>query len=113
LSNPNIKPHVNAMSPPSSSSRHPDAASDDPQTHKLVIANLPGDVTVTDVIALVGDQGIADPDVVLNNEGNAAKVTAVVTIDDIDRPAITRVAYRISGSRYRDRTLSAYVPLFM
>lgn len=104
---------IKVMSPPRSLPGHPDGTPGDTLIQKLVIANLPGDVTVADVIALVGDDGISDPDVVLNSEGNATKVTAVVTIDDIDRPAITRVAYRISGSRYRNRTLSAYVPLFM
>ena len=49
---------------------------------------------------------------ITNNEGDANKVAAVLALDDVDRATADRIAQKINGTRYRERTLTAYAPLF-
>jgi len=36
----------------------------------------------------------------------------VLALDDVDRATVDRIAQKINGTRYRERTLTAYAPLF-
>ena len=81
-------------------------------TQKILIGNLPQDITVEEITKVLADAGVEQLDITLNNEGDASKVTAVLAIGDLDRPTADRIASEINGTRYRDRTLSAFVPLF-
>ncbi len=82
-------------------------------TQKIIVSNLPSDVGVEEIRSLLTEAGAEQVGVTLNNEGDADLVTAVLVLADIDRAAADRIAARINGARYRDRTLAAYVPLFM
>ncbi|MGB5834530.1 MAG: RNA-binding protein [Thiohalocapsa sp.] len=82
-------------------------------SQKIIIGNLPPAVTVEEITKVLTDAGVEQLNVTLNNEGDASKVTAVLVLDDLDRPSADRIAGQINGTRYRDRTLSAFVPLFM
>ncbi|MCG6940844.1 MAG: hypothetical protein LJE69_06305 [Thiohalocapsa sp.] len=82
-------------------------------SQRILIGNLPPDVTVEEIEQVARDGGAEAPAVTLNREGNADKVAAVLELANIDRAAADRIAARINGTRYRERTLSAYVPLFL
>ncbi len=82
-------------------------------TQRILIGNLPPDITVEEIEQVARDGGAEAPSVTLNREGDADKVAAVLQLPNIDRAAADRIAASINGARYRDRTLSAYVPLFM
>jgi len=79
---------------------------------KILVRNLPADVTVEEITQVLTAAGIEQVNITLNNEGDASKVAAVLALDDTDRATADRVAQKINGSRYRERTLSAYVTLF-
>jgi hypothetical protein len=81
-------------------------------TQKIIIGNLPPDVTVDELARLLVQAGADDPEITLNNEGNLEKVTAVLALGDLDRPAADKIVDRIRGRLFRGRTLTAYVPLF-
>jgi hypothetical protein len=81
-------------------------------TQKIIIGNLPPDVTVDELARLLVQAGADDPEITLNNEGNLEKVTAVLALGDLDRPAAEKIVDRIRGRLFRGRTLTAYVPLF-
>jgi len=81
-------------------------------TQKILIRNLPPEVTVEDITKVLTDAGVEQPKVTLNNEGDASKITAVLALEDVDRATLDRIAAKINGTRYQGRTLSAYVPLF-
>lgn len=80
---------------------------------KIIIGNLPQDITIEEISKVLVDAGVEQPDVKLNNEGDASKVTAILGFSDLDRLGAQRIAEQIGGTRFRDRTLSAYVPLFL
>lgn len=80
---------------------------------KIIVGNLPEDVTVEEITRVLAEAGVEQLDVTLNNEGDASKVTAILSLAEIDRVTADRIASRINGTRYRDRTLSAMVPLFL
>lgn len=82
-------------------------------SQKIMIGNLPQDVTVEEITRVLEDAGIERLQLTLNNEGDATRVTAVLDLADADRPTADRIATRINGTRYRERTLTAYVPLFL
>ncbi len=76
----------------------------------IVIANLPPDVTEEDILdALEGLE--YDLQVTIPRVGNEDRVSAIVRFDDMTRHVAEKLAKRISGMRWRDRTLKAYVPL--
>jgi len=81
-------------------------------TQKIIIGNLPPDVTVDELARLLVQAGADDPEITLNNEGNLEKFTAVLALGDLDRPAADKIVDRIRGRLFRGRTLTAYVPLF-
>ena len=81
-------------------------------TQKIIIGNLPPDVTVDELARLLVQAGADDPEITLNNEGNLEQVTAVLALGDLDRPAADKIVDRIRGRLFRGRTLTAYVPLF-
>ncbi|MGB5737130.1 MAG: RNA-binding protein [Thiohalocapsa sp.] len=81
-------------------------------TQKILIGNLPPEVTVEDITKVLTDAGVEQPKVTLNNEGDASKVTAVLALEDVDRATVDRIAGKINGTRYQGRTINAYVPLF-
>lgn len=81
-------------------------------SQRIVISNLPPDVTAEEIEQVARNGGAEAPSVTLNREGNADKVAAVLELPSIDRVTADRIAARINGTRYRDRTLGAYVPLF-
>lgn len=80
---------------------------------RILIGNLPPDVTVEEIEQVASEAGATAPTVKLNREGNSNKVTAVLELPNIERVAADKLAASINGRSYRDRTLSAYVPLFM
>jgi molybdopterin biosynthesis enzyme len=82
-------------------------------SQRILVGNLPPDITVEEIEQVARDGGAQAPAVTLNREGDAEKVAAVLELPNIDRAAADRIAARINGSRYRGRTLSAYVPLFL
>lgn len=81
-------------------------------TQKILIGNLPADVTVEEITQVLAKAGIEQVKITLNNEGDASRVAAVLALEDTDRATADRVAQKINGVRYREHTLSAYVPLF-
>jgi histidyl-tRNA synthetase len=81
-------------------------------TQRILIGNLPADVTVEEINQILTDAGVQQVDITLNNEGDADKVAAVLAMGNADRATVDRIAKQINGTRYRERTLSAYVPLF-
>jgi histidyl-tRNA synthetase len=81
-------------------------------TQKILIGNLPADVTVEEITKVLTEAGVEKVNIRLNNEGDASKVAAVLALDDVDRATVDRIAQKINGTRYRERTLTAYAPLF-
>lgn len=81
-------------------------------SQRILIGNLPPDVTVEEIEQVARDGGAEAHRVRLNREGDAEKVAAVLELPNLDRAAADRIAGRINGVRYRERTLTAYVPLF-
>jgi hypothetical protein len=69
-------------------------------------------VTVDELTQVLAEAGIEQVTITLNNQGDASKVSAVLALEDVDRATVDRVAQKINGTRYRERTLTAYVPLF-
>jgi RNA recognition motif-containing protein len=82
-------------------------------SQRIVVGNLPPDTTVEELAEVLANAGAEQVAITLNNEGDKSKVAAVIAFEDIDRATADRIAARINGMRYRERTLSAYVPLFM
>ena len=82
-------------------------------SQKLIVGNLPADVTVEEIAGVLGEAGVENPVITLNKEGNPDKIAAVLVIEDADRATMDRIAKRVNGMQYRGRTLTAYVPLFM
>jgi len=82
-------------------------------SQKILISNLPPDVGTEQIARVLTEAGVEHLDVTLNNQGNPDKVTAVLTMGDIDRATADRIAAQINGTLYQGRTLHAYVPLFM
>lgn len=81
-------------------------------SQKIMIGNLPGDVTVEELADILTAAGAKSPKITLNNEGNPDKITAILTLGDIDRPTADKIVDGIRGSMFRGRALNAYVPLF-
>jgi histidyl-tRNA synthetase len=81
-------------------------------TQKILIGNLPADVTVEEITQVLTEAGVEDVNITLNNEGDASKVAAVLALSGADRATVDRIAKKINGTRYRERTLTAYAPLF-
>jgi histidyl-tRNA synthetase len=81
-------------------------------TQKILVGNLPADVTVDEISQVLAEAGIEQVKITLNNEGDANKVAAVLAVEGADRATVDRVAQKINGMRYRERTLTAYAPLF-
>jgi hypothetical protein len=81
-------------------------------TQRILIGNLPADVTVEEITKVLTEAGIEDVTITLNNEGDASKVAAVLAMGNADRAVVDRIAQKINGTRYRERTLTAYAPLF-
>jgi histidyl-tRNA synthetase len=81
-------------------------------TQKILVGNLPADVTVDEISEVLAEAGIEQVKITLNNEGDANKVAAVLALEGADRATVDRVAQKINGMRYRERTLTAYAPLF-
>jgi histidyl-tRNA synthetase len=81
-------------------------------TQKILVGNLPADVTVDEISQVLAEAGIEQVKITLNNEGDASKVAAVLAVEGADRATVDRVAQKINGMRYRERTLTAYAPLF-
>jgi hypothetical protein len=79
---------------------------------RILISNLPADVTAEEIEQVARDGGATGARVTLNREGDADKVGAVLELPNIDRVTADQIANKINDSRYRDRTLHAYVPLF-
>jgi hypothetical protein len=78
----------------------------------IVIANLPPEVTAERIKTRLGELGVT-AEITLNNEGDPAKVTAIIESEGLERPAADQIALRIDGSIFHGRRLHAYVPLFM
>ena len=76
----------------------------------IVIANLPPDVTEEDILDALEGLGY-ELQVTIPRVGNQDRVTAIVRFDDMTRHIAEKLAKRISGMPWRDRTLKAYVPL--
>jgi hypothetical protein len=81
-------------------------------SNRLLIGNLPPEVTEDEIKALMAEAGAEGIDVSINREGDASKGTAVLLLPDTDRAALDRIANDINGMQFRGRTLTAYVPLF-
>ena len=79
---------------------------------RILIGNLPPDETEEEIEAVAREGGAPAPKVTLSRRGDASKVAAVLELPSIDRAAADKIAARINGSRYLDRALTAYVPLF-
>ncbi len=79
---------------------------------RIVISKLPPQTTVEGLRTELAENGIK-AEIALNDEGNADQVTAVLILNDLDRPAAGRLADRFDGSMYQGRRLQAYVPLFL
>ena len=81
-------------------------------TQKIIVGNLPADVSVDELTKILTEAGVEQVAITLNNEGDSQRVAAVLSFDGIDRPTADRIADRLNGTRDRDRTLRAYVSLF-
>jgi hypothetical protein len=81
-------------------------------TQRILIGNLPPDISAEEIEQLARDGGARSPVVKLNREGDPDKVAAVLELPEIDRAGADRIAAGINGRRFRERTLTAYVPLF-
>jgi RNA recognition motif-containing protein len=81
-------------------------------SNRLLIGNLPPEVTEDEIKTLLAEAGAEGIEVSINREGDASKGTAVLVVPGLDRTALDRIANDINGKSFRDRTLSAYVPLF-
>ena len=81
-------------------------------SQKILIGNLPPDVTVEELSQILTEAGAENPQITLNNEGNADKVTAILLLPGLDRPAADRLVDGLRCHLFRGRTLNAYVPLF-
>ena len=81
-------------------------------SNRLLIGNLPPEVTEDEIKTLLAEAGAEGVEVSINREGDASKGTAVLVMPGLDRPALDRIANDINGMPFRGRTLSAYVPLF-
>lgn len=79
---------------------------------RIVISRLPPQTTAEGLRMKLAENGI-DAEIALNDEGNADEVTAVLIVNDLDRPVAGRLAERFDGSIYQGRRLHAYVPLFL
>lgn len=77
----------------------------------ILVGNLPSDVQEDDVLDALEGLGY-ELSVSLKREGDAEKVLAVVRFDGMTRGVAEKLAQRIQGMLWRDRTLTAYVPLF-
>ncbi len=82
-------------------------------SQRILIGNLPPDVTVEELEQVAREAGAEAPRVTLSHEGDQDKVGAVLELPNLDRVAADKIANQINGSRYKDRALTAYVPLFM
>ncbi len=61
-------------------------------TQKILIGNLPADVTVEEITKVLTEAGVEKVNITLNNEGDASKVAAVLALDDVDRATVDRIA---------------------
>ncbi len=66
-------------------------------TQKILIGNLPADVTVEEITQVLTEAGVQQVNITLNNEGDASKVAAVLALDDADRATVDRIAKKING----------------
>jgi hypothetical protein len=82
-------------------------------SQRVLIGNLSPAVTDEEIEQVARDGGAKALQVRLNREGDADKVAAVPELPNLDHAAADRIARRINGLRFRERTLTAYVPLFM
>jgi hypothetical protein len=82
-------------------------------SQRILIGNLPPDVTVEGIEQVARDGCAEAPQVRLNRAGDADRVAAVPELPNLDRAAADRIARCINGLRYRERTLTACVPLFL
>lgn len=81
-------------------------------SHRLVIGNLPPEINEEEIKTLMTEAGAEEVEVSINREGDASRGAAVLILPGLDRAALDRIASKINGTQYRDRTLTAYVPLF-
>ena len=79
---------------------------------RVAIGNLPADITEEDLQEDLEHLGY-DLRVRLERSGSAERVTAVITFEGMTRTTAEKLAEQLDGMPYRDRTLRAYVPLFL
>lgn len=79
---------------------------------RVALGNLPPDVTEDDIHDELEHLGY-EFEIFLERSGNEDRVTAVITFDGMTRNAAKKLAQQLNGMLYRDRTLRAYVPLFL
>lgn len=77
---------------------------------KIVVSNLPGDVTEEEIKKLFLEYG-AEVEVELTREGNPDDVSAVVLME-LDKITAQVMAANSKDTYLRDRKLEIYVPLF-
>lgn len=78
----------------------------------VALGNLPPDVTDEDIHEELEHLGY-ELSIHMERSGNEDRVTAIITFDGMTRNAAEKLAEQLNGMLYRDRTLRAYVPLFM
>lgn len=78
----------------------------------VLVGNLPPDIDEDDLQDAFEGLGY-ELDIKLVREGSEERVTAVVRFEGMTRVVADQLAARIKGMLWRDRTLQAYVPLFM
>lgn len=85
---------------------------DEDENIAVLVGNLPPEIDEDDLQDAFEGLGY-ELDIKLVREGAEERVTAIVRFEGMTRAVADKLADRIKGMRWRGRTLTAYVPLFM
>ena len=79
---------------------------------RVALGNLPPEITEEDLQEDLKHLGY-DLSIHLQRSGSNNRVTAVLMFEGMTRTTAEKLADQLDGMPYRDRTLRAYVPLFL
>jgi RNA recognition motif-containing protein len=79
---------------------------------RVAVGNLPPEITEEDLQEDLEHLGY-DLSIHLERSGSNDRVTAVIMFEGMTRTTAEKLADQLDGMPYRDRTLRAYVPLFL
>jgi hypothetical protein len=79
---------------------------------RVAVGNLPPEITEEDLQEEFEHLGY-DLTIHLERSGSSDRVTAVIMFEGMTRITAEKLADQLDGMPYQDRTLRAYVPLFL